>query len=65
MMQWIEKGYDLSGTRTVGTYIASRNGKHAVLRSDFWGTLNVETEWFPSIEQAQRETMLVTAYNAS
>ena len=53
MDYWTKRGFSLKGTRHVGTYIASKPGKHAVLVTNFFDELvHADEEWFYTEEQA-------------
>ena len=52
MDYWTKRGFSLKGTRHVGTYIASKPGKHAVLVTNFFDELTHDGEWFYSEAQA-------------
>lgn len=52
MDYWTKRGFKLKGTRQVGTYIASKPGKHAVLTTNFFEELVHDGEWFYSEQQA-------------
>lgn len=53
MDYWNKRGFKLKGTRHIGTYIASKPGKHAVLVTNFFDELvHADEEWFYTEGQA-------------
>lgn len=46
MFAWIEQGYTLAGTGTVGVYVAKRHGRYGVLETTFTGTLRLKDDEF-------------------
>lgn len=55
MEYWLARGFALKGTgrNTPGMFIASKPGKHGVLVTDFWDTLQLQSVWYSTVEQAE------------